>query len=344
MRAARLVQLLLLLQNLGPQTAARLAAELEVSVRTVYRDVEALGAAGVPVYAERGPGGGIRLVDGYQTRLTGLTEPEAATLGLLGVPDAAAQLGLGTVAAAAQAKLDAALPPELRARARRLRERFLVDLPGWFDRAAPAGELPALSEALWRSGRVELRYRRAGRAIVRRRVGPLGLVLKGPAWYLLAEAGRDHRVRLFRVDRVVGVRAIDGAVHRPDDFDLAEAWRLAQRGFERSLLRSTVTLALPPDAMARLRAAVLPTAFAAAEAGAQPWCEGGPDRHDWVRVELPCESIEVAHDELLRLAPDIEVLGPPELRDALARTGRYLTERYGTDGAPERRRAQAGLA
>ncbi|MCC6438948.1 MAG: WYL domain-containing protein [Acidimicrobiales bacterium] len=326
MRAARLVQLLLLLQNLGPCTAARLAAELEVSVRTVYRDIEALSAAGVPLYAERGPGGGIRLVDGYQTRLTGLTGPEAEVLGLLGVPAAAAQLGLGTVIAAAQAKLDAALPAELRARSQRLRERFLLDLPGWFERGAEVPSLPALSDAVWQGRRVELRYRRrAGESPVRRRVGPLGLVLKGGRWYALCEAGRHGEQRAYRVDRVLAVTKLEDPVRRPPGFELAAAWAEAEAGFERSLLRCPVSLRLPAEELERLRPVVLDIAWRAARSSARP----DPERDGWLLVDLPTESVEVAHDELLRVARYIEVLQPTSLREALLHTGRYLTERYG---------------
>src|SRR5215217_4525542 len=130
MRASRLVQMLLLLQTNGKMTGARLAQELEVSVRTIYRDIEALSGAGVPIYAEAGPGGGVRLVEGYRTRLTGLTAEEAEALALSGLPGAASELGLGTVLAAAQLKVDAALPPELRSRAVRMRERFHLDALG----------------------------------------------------------------------------------------------------------------------------------------------------------------------------------------------------------------------
>ena len=330
-RASRLVQLLLELQVGGPATAASLAERLEVSIRTVYRDVEALGAAGVPVYAERGPGGGIRLVDGYQTRLTGLTGDEAGAIGLLGLPSAAHQLGLGAVMATAQAKLDASLPVELRSRAQRVRQRFLLDAPGWFDRADRVPCLPSLSEAVWTGTRVELRYRRGWPTpdappppVVRRRVGPLGLILKGGTWYLLAEAGRRRQHRVFRVDRVVSVRPAPGTVDRDDDLDLADAWRAARGSFESTLLRRPVTLRMPEDQVWRLRYCLTSAANEAALASARP----DPGREGWHRLVVPAESVEVAHDELLRAAAHLEVLEPEELRLMLAETGRELVRRH----------------
>src|SRR6058998_3335775 len=161
MRASRLVSLLLLLQSRGGQTAAELSEELEVSVRTIYRDVDALSQAGVPIYAERGPGGGVRLVDGYRTRLTGLTPDEAEGLFLSGLPGPAAELGLGTVVSAAQLKVLAALPPELRARASRVTQRFHLDAPGWFRSAEAVPHLATLSDAVWDAYRLEIEYERS---------------------------------------------------------------------------------------------------------------------------------------------------------------------------------------
>lgn len=191
MRASRLLSILLLLQTRGRMTADQLAGELEVSVRTVYRDVESLAAAGVPLYADRGPRGGYQLLDGFRTRLTGLTSDEADSLFLAGMPGPAADMGLGTVLAAAQLKLLAALPPELRDRAGRIRERFHLDAPGWFRRAEPTPHLAAVADAVWQQRRVRVRYlrwNRGGLLPVDRTLEPLGVVLKAGSWYLIAQA------------------------------------------------------------------------------------------------------------------------------------------------------------
>src|SRR3954464_8414180 len=148
-------------------TAAELATELEVSERTVHRDIEALSAAGVPVYALRGPHGGVALVDGYRTRLTGMTGEEAEALFLSGVPGPAAELGLGTVMAAARLKVLAALPSELRSRASRLVERFHLDAAGWCQASEPVPHLSTLAEAVWETQRVRIDYERGDRLVER---------------------------------------------------------------------------------------------------------------------------------------------------------------------------------
>ena len=318
MRASRLLQLLLLLQNRGRMTGAQLAEELEVSLRTIYRDVEALSSSGVPVYTESGPGGGVQLVDGYQTRLTGLTTDEAVSLGFSGLPSAASQLGLGAVLVAAQAKVDAALPPELRSRAERVRERFLVDAPGWFRREEGVPFLPALSEAVWDSRRVDVRYRRRD-TTVRRVLSPLGLVLKSGTWYVVALAGRDRAVRTYRVSRIAAVRRRDEQFERPDRFDLAETWGASAAAFQRDLLALEVHARVRSDALWRLRHALPAPAGDEAVASAS-----SPDAHGWCDVSIRSESVEVAHDELLRMGATIEIVEPVALRLALATTARNL--------------------
>src|SRR5689334_14197279 len=198
MRASRLLSLLLLLQARGRMTAQALADELEVSVRTIYRDVDSLHAAGVPLYGDAGRAGGYQLLDGYRTRLTGLTSEEAGTLFLAGIPGPAAELGLGAVLAAAELKLRASLPGELAERAEAVRERFHLDAPGWFRADEPVPHLSIVADAVWRDRQLAVRYRRwkAPREVTRT-LHPLGVVLKAGRWYLMARAG--DRITAYRV-------------------------------------------------------------------------------------------------------------------------------------------------
>jgi predicted DNA-binding transcriptional regulator YafY len=322
MRASRLVQLLLLLQTNGKMTASRLARELEVSVRTIYRDVEALSGAGVPIYAEAGPGGGIRLVDGYRTRLTGLTAEEAEALALSGLPGAASELGLGTVLAAAQLKVDAALPPELRSRAVRMRERFHLDAPGWFAREEPVPHLAALSRAVWEEQRVEMRYAKHD-GEVRRVIDPLGLVLKAGVWYLVALSGRTRSVRTFRVSRVQAVKVLDEPALRPDGFDLAAQWAASSLAFFETWPTLEVRVRIRGEQIWHLRKVLQPGAASEAIASASPADDDG-----WCEATLRMESPGGAIHELLRFGGALEVLDPPELRGAMAAAAAELAERY----------------
>jgi predicted DNA-binding transcriptional regulator YafY len=322
MRASRLVQLLLLLQTNGKMTAGRLAEHLEVSVRTIYRDVEALSGAGVPIYAEAGPGGGVRLVDGYRTRLTGLTAEEAEALALSGLPGAASELGLGTVLAAAQLKVDAALPPELRSRAVRMRERFHLDAPGWFAREEPVPHLAALSRAVWDEERVEIRYDKRDGS-VQRVLDPLGLVLKAGVWYLVAVSGRTRSVRTFRVSRVAAVRPLGEPARRPDGFDLAAQWAESSTAFFDTWPSLEVRIRVQADVMWHLRDVLPPgTAQEALATASQPDADG------WCETTARFESIGVAQHQLLRFGSRLEVLDPPELRAAMAAEATRLAARY----------------
>ena len=322
MRASRLVQLLLLLQTNGKMTAARLAEELEVSVRTIYRDVEALSGAGVPIYAEAGPGGGVRLVDGYRTRLTGLTAEEAEALALSGLPGAASELGLGTVLAAAQLKVDAALPPELRSRAVRMRERFHLDAPGWFAREEPVPHLAALSRAVWDEERVEIRYDKRDGS-VQRLIDPLGLVLKAGVWYLVALSGRTRAVRTFRVSRVAAVRPTGEAVRRPEGFDLAAQWAESSTAFFESWPVYEARVRVLASRLWQLREVMEPGAARRAIDGATE-----PDDDGWCEVTIGMESLPVAVHQLLTFGRHLEVLEPAELRAAMATEAGAMLDRY----------------
>ncbi|WP_163512404.1 helix-turn-helix transcriptional regulator [Fodinicola acaciae] len=309
MRASRLVQLLLLLQTRGQLTAPEIAAELEVSVRTVYRDLEALSAAGVPVYSEPGRNGGARLVDGYRTRLTGLTTEEADAVLLSGLPGPAADLGLGTVLAAAQLKMLAALPPELRGRARRVSERFHLDAPGWFRRPEETPALAVVADALWSDRSVEVSYQRSDR-VVARTLDPLGLVLKAGTWYLVARSG--DAVRSYRVGRIVAAELAD-PFERPENFDLAEFWAASSEEFARSMLRFRARCRIRASALRLLKLAIEPAAVEEALASAQP-----ADAEGWIEMTIPSEAPYVLATAVLMLGEHAEVLDPPELRAEIA--------------------------
>ncbi|MGA8114921.1 MAG: WYL domain-containing protein [Actinocatenispora sp.] len=320
MRASRLISLLLLLQSRGRMTAPQLAVELAVSERTVYRDVQALAEAGIPVYAEHGRDGGYRLVEGYRTRLTGLTRGEAEALFLSGAQAPAADLGLSDALAAAQLKVLAALPAELRDVSGQVTARFWVDTPAWFRPASPPPHLSTVARGVWTDRVLTARYRR-GDQEVDRRIEPYGLVLKNAVWYLAGRVG--GAVRVYRVDRFTEVTATDEPFAREPGFDLGGFWADRAAAFERSIMTGTATVRLSPEGARALRYAVDRTSAADALAGADP-----PDEYGWVTVRLAIESVPIAHQDLLRLGVDAEVLAPPELRAMIADTVRTLDQRY----------------
>jgi predicted DNA-binding transcriptional regulator YafY len=320
MRASRLLSVLLLLQNRGRMTADELAAELEVSVRTVYRDIDALSASGVPVYADRGRAGGFQLVDGYRTRLTGMTEEEAQSLSLAGLPLAAAELGLGTVLAAAQLKLYAALPAGLRTTARSIDERFYLDVPGWHRGIESLPKLSEVARAVWRNRRIKVSYERWDGTVAERLLEPLGVILKAGNWYLAAR--RQGRDRTYRISRILELEFAEGFA-RPTDFDLEDYWREWSEQFERRLYPRIAVVRMSPRARA-----LVP--FYLGAVGARALREAAdPDEDGWSRVELPVEAHDAALGELLRFGPDVQVLEPPELREQVAEAVRKMGLFYG---------------
>jgi predicted DNA-binding transcriptional regulator YafY len=319
MRAARLISLVLLLQSRGTMTAGELARELEVSERTVYRDVEALSSAGVPVYADQGRNGGYRLVGGYRTRLTGLSREEAEALFLSGLPGPAGEMGLGDAVAAAELKVLAALPASLRDAPARAGQRFHLDAPGWFGDAETPPLLPDLARAVWRDETVVLRYRKDRE--VTRTVDPYGLVLKNGTWYLVGRVGGQPRT--YRVDRVAAVEETGAVFERDESFDLAGHWAEQAAAFVRSMLREEVAVRLSPAGMRLLRFAAEPVAAERAAESA-----GDPDDRGWRTTVLPVESLEVAASQLMRLGAEVEVLGPPALRERMADAAARLAALY----------------
>ena len=323
MRASRLLSILLLLQTRGRMTAETLAAEFEVSVRTIYRDIDQLSAAGAPVYADRGRSGGFQLMDGYRTRLTGLTDAEAETLFLGGLSGPAAQMGFSGAVTTMQLKLLAALPPERQAAAERLAGRFHLDPVGWYQTTDEAERLPVIAEAVWNSRRISVRYE-SWKGEVARDLEPLGLILKAGFWYLAARAvGGRKEPRTYRVSNILDLMVGEATFERPPGFDLEIWWAETSRRFEADIFTGTATLRLSRDGLKRLAKLGAEQARMAAEAAA-----GAESGDSWIEVTVPIESVEHAAIDFLRLGPEAEVLAPAALRQALRTAAGRLAQLY----------------
>ena len=318
MRASRLVAILLLLQARGQMTGKELADELEVSLRTIYRDLSHLAEAGVPVWGEKGEGGGYRLLAGYRTNLTGLTEEEASGLLLAGAPGPATQLGLGSMLAATRLKLLAAVPPALRDVATHAAARFHLDPTGWAH--VGRGEEPhvaALADAVMQDRRVRVRYERGDRRVVERVLDPLGLVHKTGSWYLVAGVG--GRTRIYRADRIRELERLAAPAVRPDGFDLPAFWTEWEQAWAREL----------PTFRVRVRLGPLARRHRDSFGGLTPQAvdDGPPDVEGWVTTELTFDDRRVAVAALLALAPEVEVLEPADVRRDLVEIAEQAIER-----------------
>lgn len=316
MRGSRLLSILLMLQTRGRVTAEALATEFEVSVRTIYRDMDELSAAGAPVYADRGRDGGFSLLDGWRTRLTGLTDAEAEALFLGGLSGPAAQMGFSEAVSTMQLKLLAALPPDRQAAAERLAGRFHLDPVGWYQDTDEAAHLPALAQAVWRERRIAVRYE-SWKGEVERALDPLGLILKSGVWYLAARPsdGDQRDPRIYRVSNIRKLSVAGEVFERPTGFDLAAWWTDASQRFEAGRFNGEARLRLTEIGLHRLM--LLGADYARLAQG----LAAGPD--GWRELVVPIESVQHACWDLLRLGPEAQVLEPPELaravRDTLTR-------------------------
>jgi predicted DNA-binding transcriptional regulator YafY len=322
MRASRLVSIVLLLQTRGRITADALAAQLRVSVRTIYRDIEALQASGVPLYGEAGHDGGYRLVGGYRTQLTGLTPDEAAALWLMALPGPAGELGMADAAATASVKVRAALREELRRGADTVSQRVHIDPAGWYQEPIDTPFLGVIADAVWRQQRVRVRYRRwKAPDEVERVLDPYGLVLKSGRWYVVAASGGD--VRTYRISEVLEAAPLPEYFDRPTGFDLPGHWRGYLDDFAARRHRDVARVRLSEYGLERFTHLLEPAVVRAALTTVTP-----PDREGWVEASVPIESLRHAHEELLRLGAGVEVLAPHELRELFARTAAELADRY----------------
>jgi predicted DNA-binding transcriptional regulator YafY len=321
MRADRLLSLLMLLQTRGRLTAQELANELEVSERTIYRDLQALSTAGVPVYAERGPGGGCALLESYRTNLTGLTPQEARALFMLNIPAPLDQLGVTQELKAALLKLSAALPASRRGEEERSRQRIHLDSSWWFqaDEAVPC--LPAIQQALWQDRKLRLTYRADFGTQVQQVVAPYGLVAKASVWYLVYTHPSGD-VRALQVSRVAEAVILDETFARPPGFDLAGFWKDWCAAFEDGRIRYLVTARMAPKLVPQL-----PYYFG--DSIRDLLAQAPPaDSEGWIVLTLPFESEAAARARILGFGRAAEVLEPVALRKSVIDFAQQITAFY----------------
>jgi predicted DNA-binding transcriptional regulator YafY len=305
-KADRLLSTLLLLQAHGRLTARELARRLEVSLRTVHRDMDALSAAGVPVFALRGSRGGWQLDEDWRTRVPGLDESELRAL-LMAQPRVVGDPRLAAAAERALGKLVAALPASLRERAHSIRQRLYVDTTGWRGAPDDLSALEVVQEGVSRDRKLAIRYRRADRERVERTIDPLGLVAKGSTWYLVARSADG--LRTYRVSRIEEARLLEQPAQRPAGFDLAEYWRTSTEELRKGWTRYRATLRLEPRAAASLRM----------WRSAEPDAAGaGADPEGWVTLRLQFDDEEQACFVVLGHGSRAEVIEPAELRRKVA--------------------------
>lgn len=322
MRAGRLLAILMTLQARGSATAPALASECGVSVRTIYRDIDTLSSLGIPVYAERGIKGGYRLLDGYQTRLNGLSLQEARTLFLAGLPGPAHDMGLGPASAAAELKLLAALPATLRVNARQARTRFYLDAPGWFAEAEHPTHLASVTEAVWSQRTIRMRYQ-SWKSEGERCVEPLGVVLKGGTWYLVAQ--QDGKPKTYRVARIRDLEVLQQRFELPPSFDLAAYWLRSVERLEANLHPIQAELNVSPQGLQRLQA--LASSYVRSNMKVEPLT----DCRGWYSVTMPVGATREACLDLLRLGVDAEVMRPPTLRSEVANIAAGLGSLYSSE-------------
>ena len=323
MRADRLLSIMMLLQGHGQMTARQLSEELEVSERTIYRDIDALSGAGVPVYGERGPEGGYALLDSYRTRLTGLTESEVRALFMLSIPAPLADLGVDDELRTAMRKLSASLPDRNRAAEAQVRQRVHVDSVWWAQGEDPVPHLRLLHEAVWQDRVVRIRYRQpyGTPSVLERSVDPYGLVVKAGAWYLVY--ARLHRLRAIQVSHLMDVELTSATFERHPEFDLAAFWQEWCAEAERQRAGYRVLVRMAPELVAwlphyfgeRIRTAI---------DGAGP-----ADKEGWIQLELHFESLFAARERILGFGRAMEVLEPLALRLSVADFARQVVQLYG---------------
>lgn len=301
-------------------TADDLAERLEVSTRTIYRDLDALSGAGVPVYAERGPNGGCMLMESYRTNLTGLNEKEVQALFMFTVPGLLADLGADKASEAAMLKLMASLPAPFQQDATFVQARLHLDPAAWFQPEEEVPFLPLVQTAVWQNKRLRLNYRRGDGQWVKRLIDPYGLVAKTSVWYVVGGM-YGGKIQVYRVSRIMAAELTGSSFERPAQFNLANYWQQWRDRFEAEQNRVTVQLRVAPTS-----GPLLALTFGE---GIVPALQVAPlDSTGCATLSLSFDSLASACRQLLGLGTAVEVIAPAELRQQLYETARQTMHQY----------------
>ena len=327
----------MLLQARGRVTAPALAQALQVSARTILRDMDEISAAGVPLYAERGRQGGFQLREGWSTQLTGMTEAEAQALLLAGLPGPATELGLGAAAASARLKMVASLPSAWREQAERVGQRLHIDPVDWYRAPDTPRYLREVADAVWHARSLSVAYE-SWRGLAQRELEPLGLVLKAGAWYVLARPVGGEGLRTYRLASLRHLTVGRRTFKRPRGFDLASAWQASAARFEAELRQLPARLRVSPRGLSWLAHARVPCVVVPASAQnfvpvqkpvpepvpvSKPHAAAG-----WQEVQITVESVAQGARQLLAYGAEIEVLAPATLRAEVLLQARQLVLRH----------------
>lgn len=315
MRADRLISIVLLLQTHQQLTSKQLAAKLEVSERTVHRDMEALGAAGIPVYSVQGSLGGWRLTEGYRTSLTGLKSEELSSLFLASSEQLLRDLGMQEEYDKAYQKIVAAAPASFRQDAEFTRQRIHIDGAGWHEPVDSSLCLPTIQDAIWTEQKLEITYER-GAELVERVTHPLGLVAKRSTWYMVAETDGD--IRTYRVSRIRSANILPESFSRPAQFHLASYWQQSVERFAADLPKYGACISVKQTRLPRIRQERYMKMVSEYE-----------DREDgWMKAEVEFNTLESACDICMSYGAELIVHRPEELRTRVIEQAAAITRLY----------------
>jgi predicted DNA-binding transcriptional regulator YafY len=320
MRADRLISIIMLLQTRERMTAEELSKELDVSQRTIYRDITALNIAGVPVYTDRGPGGGIALLDNYRTSLTGFSEDEARALFMLSIPEAMVELGMDQKLKTALLKLAVSLPYDRRDVLSETQQRIYLDSSTWTPTEEPAIHLNILHQAVWQSKMLKIRYQGIFDTQIMITISPLGLVSKLYSWYLVGMV--DYYMRVIRVKDIIEAEILDQDFYRDENFNLVAAWKEWCKGYQNRRPIYMVKVKVAPELYKRLGAyldeAVKYELIMTEQA----------DESDWLSLIISYENYFRARESILNMGRAVEVMEPEALKLGVIDFARQIVDFY----------------